>query len=375
LMAMTPNSKRKHDAEVEAEARREASWSSWLASYAGSTMFKPTRLLGRGLMRLGSCPLDATVGIAAAVSSPSELSPVYEGKRVMAVGGTRGIGRAIVCTLREAGAHVTVVGRSAVPFAHVTPKASPDCEAFAADLSTTVGCRKLVSEVAAAGVQPFHYLVFTVGAWPDFADPYTSEGVEKVVALDLLARHFVLEGLAAAGLLASGGRVLNVLASAQLVPFITAESIRVRVAAVQPPATMFTALMPVGVAADAWLQDAARRHPSLSFVGMFPGVLPTELASSTFPSWALPALTAAMLPVASSAEEVGLAHATVLASPNAGRRRVSYFNHLLEGRASHPLAYAPELGAWITSHLEEVAARVEEKARPKSQAGAPEAKD
>ena len=360
-------------------------------------MFKPTRLLGRGLMRLGSCPLDATVGIAAAVSSPSELSPVYEGKRVMAVGGTRGIGRAIVCTLREAGAHVTVVGRSAVPFAHVTPKASPDCEAFAADLSTTVGCRKLVSEVAAAGVQPFHYLVFTVGAWlatpnpnpnpnpepeprtrtrarartrtrslirPDFADPYTSEGVEKVVALDLLARHFVLEGLAAAGLLASGGRVLNVLASAQLVPFITAESIRVRVAAVQPPATMFTALMPVGVAADAWLQDAARRHPSLSFVGMFPGVLPTELASSTFPSWALPALTAAMLPVASSAEEVGLAHATVLASPNAGRRRVSYFNHLLEGRASHPLAYAPELGAWITSHLEEVAARVEEKARP-----------
>lgn len=292
----------------------------------------------------------------------------------MVVGGTRGIGRAIACTLREAGAHVTIVGRSAVPFAHVT-KASPDCEAFAADLATTGGCRKLVAEVAAAGVQPFHYLVFTVGAWPDFADPYTSEGVEKVVALDLLARHFVLEGLAAAGLLASGGRVLNVLASAQLVPFQTVETIRARVAAVQPPASMFAALLPVGVAADAWLQDAAVRHPSLTFVGMFPGVLPTELASSTFPSWALPALTAAMLPVASTAEEVGLAHATVLASPNAGRRRVSYFNHLLEGRASHPLAYEPELGAWITSHLEEVAARVEAKARAESQAGAPEAKD
>ena len=54
-------------------------------------------------------------------------------------------------------------------------------------------------------------------------------------------------------------------------------------------------------------------HPALGFVGMFPGVLPTELATSTFPGWALPALTAAMLPVASSPEEVGLAHATVLA--------------------------------------------------------------
>ena len=154
--SMTPDTKREHDAE--------ASWSSWLASYAGSAMFEPTRLLGRGLMRLGSCPLDETVGIAAAVSSPSELSPTYEGKRVMVVGGTRGIGRAIASTLREAGAHVTVVGRSAVPFTHVS-KASSDCEAFAADLSTTVGCRKLVSEVVASGVQPFHFLVFTVGAW------------------------------------------------------------------------------------------------------------------------------------------------------------------------------------------------------------------
>ena len=151
------------------------------------------------------------------------------------------------------------------------------------------------------------------------------------MALDLLARHLVLEGLAAAGLLASGGRVLNVLASAQRVPFQTAETIRARVAAVEPPSSMFAALLPVGVAADAWLQDAAARHPALGFGGMVPGVLPTELATSTFPGWALPALTAAMLPVASRPEEVGLAHATVLASTNAGRRRASYFNHLLEG--------------------------------------------
>ena len=300
-------------------------------------------------MRLGSCPLDATVGNVAAVSFPSELSPAYKGKRAMVVGGTRGIGSAIACTLREAGAHVTVVGRSA----------QPTQAAFAADLATVAGCRKLVAAVASAGVPPFDYLIFTVGAWPDFAEPYTSEGVEKVVALDLLARHFVLDGLAAAGLLTSGARVLNVLASTQQVPFQTEESIRTRVAAVQPPSSMFAALLPVGVAADAWLQDASARHPSLSFVGMFPGVFPTELPSSTFPAWALPVLTAAMLPVASSAAEIGLAHATVLASPNAGCRRVTYFNHLLEGRTAHPLAYQTKLGRWITSHLEEVAARVE----------------
>ena len=64
----------------------------------------------------------------------------------------------------ELESQIAAVGRSAAPFTHVS-KASSDCEAFAADLSTTVGCRKLVSEVVASGVQPFHFLVFTVGAW------------------------------------------------------------------------------------------------------------------------------------------------------------------------------------------------------------------
>ena len=70
----------------------------------------------------------------------------------------------------------------------------------------------------------------------------------------------------------------------------------------------------------------------------------------------LPLLKLAMLPVASSEAETGLAAATVLASPNAARRRPSYFNFMLEGRRAHPLAYKPELGAWITAHLDAIVA-------------------
>ena len=116
----------------------------------------------------------------------------------------------------------------------------------------------------------------------------------------------------------------------------------------------------MGIAADAWLQDAAARHPSLTLVGMFPGIVAsTQLPLCTFPSWMMPALTAAMLPVASSDADAGLAHATVLASPNVARKRVSYFNYMLEGRRAHELAYSPTLGAWISAHLDGIAAASE----------------
>ena len=130
----------------------------------------------------------------------------------------RGIGAAIKETLVRAGAHVTIVARSAAGE-----------NGIAAHLDTVAGCRKFIAEASAAGVAPYDYLVFTVGAWPDFSDPFTADGVDKVVALDLLARHLVLEGLAKAGLLNQGGRVLNVLASAQNVPRLTEEGLKARV--------------------------------------------------------------------------------------------------------------------------------------------------
>merc|ERR1712154_245452 len=51
-------------------------------------------------------------------------------------------------------------------------------------------------------------VVFTVGAWPDFDDPYTPEGIHKVVMLDLVARHAILTRLRSFGLLSPDGCVV-----------------------------------------------------------------------------------------------------------------------------------------------------------------------
>ena len=63
--------------------------------------------------------------------------------------------------------------------------------------------------------------------------------------------------------------------------------------------------------------------------------------------------------VASSDEETGHAHATILASKSTDHPgRVTYWNHLLEARRTHPLAYDREFSDWIWEHLEAVDARL-----------------
>ena len=68
-----------------------------------------------------------------------------------------------------------------------------------------------------------------------------------------------------------------------------------------------------------------------------------------------------MRPIAISEQESGEAHVAVLSSPNVARRRVSYFNHLLEAREAHELAYDEPLGAFVWDRLEGLAVKQRER--------------
>ena len=108
-----------------------------------------------------------------------------------------------------------------------------------------------------------------------------------------------------------GCRVINTLASTQDFPFLTAEwycalvpvnghlllrlrqmlltlaACRVveRLEGGSKAATnLCAALVPISAAADGYLQAAALHYPSLTFDGMFPGIVVTDLAASTFPA-------------------------------------------------------------------------------------------
>lgn len=313
-------------------------------------------------------PKDEEAGVAAALT-PAELCSAYEGSTALVVGGTRGIGKSIASTLSAAGAAVVVVGRSAAPPGGV-----------AADLSTAAGCKALVDELSTAGSSSglvarngFSFVVLTAGVWPDPSSPYTADGVDKVIAIDLLARHVLLTRLSAAGLLAAKCSVMAVLASGQWLPGPVvgdAEAIKERLAAAvlprplptPPPsgsvATGMRLMLTAAVAHDVWLMGMGGRLPDgVTLLSTFPGLLVSDLMASTFPSWVVPLLQGAMAPLADSAETMGANHAAVLAAATSRRAgRATYWAApLLEARRPHPLAEDAALGAWLLEWLDGLA--------------------
>merc|ERR1719329_150759 len=223
-------------------------------------------------------------------------------------------------------------------------------KSYSFDLSTVKGAMGLANALIAEGIQ-LDLVVFTVGMWPDFKEPRTADGVDKVLAVDLLARYVVLEGVAP--LLRPGSRVMNVLASTLHFPFVPEIAGMLSVA--RTDYHLFEALPVAGLCADAFLQRAAVRHPDVNFIGTTPGVVQTDLLRGTFPGWLCDLASFLIMPIAQSEDNSGNIHASILTSSNAVQRKVTYFNHLLEGRESMPVVYEPSFGELVWSSLASLA--------------------
>jgi NAD(P)-dependent dehydrogenase (short-subunit alcohol dehydrogenase family) len=106
-----------------------------------------------------------------------------EGKSVLVVGGTSGLGQAVALECQAAGANVTVVGRSF--------KDDPEKIQFVkADLSLMSEAKKIGETVNAADVT-----VFTNGIIAANTRQETSEGIEMDMAVSYLSRLVILKYL------------------------------------------------------------------------------------------------------------------------------------------------------------------------------------
>lgn len=123
----------------------------------------------------------------------SELQTIYAGKRVLIIGGTAGIGKALAGSLGKRGAKVTVVGRRSVTF----PPESGSVSQVNKDLSLMKNAVALADEVG--DVAQLDYVVFTNGIMAASTRQVSGEGVELDMAVSYLSRYVFLRRLVEKG--------------------------------------------------------------------------------------------------------------------------------------------------------------------------------
>jgi NAD(P)-dependent dehydrogenase (short-subunit alcohol dehydrogenase family) len=107
-------------------------------------------------------------------------------KRLLVIGGTNGLGRAIAGLAMAHGADVTVVGRTFRKFAEGQPKF------VRADLSLMADAARLGEDLA---VEDIDVALFTAGIIAAKAREETAEGIERDMAVSFLNRVAILKGL------------------------------------------------------------------------------------------------------------------------------------------------------------------------------------
>lgn len=307
-------------------------------------------------------PSDPRVGTVEDVSD-EVLSARIRGKSALVIGGTDGIGEGIALAMARRGASVTVVGHSPAKANDVLHNMSARAKypheqhfhAYASDLSTVQGCLSF-TQMLKSNCSTFDFLVLTVGIWPDVKNRQTSDGIDKVIALDVLARFVITQELLP--LLKHDARVMSVLGSTMRTPLPDVNTVQEIALSKKEDYSLPQILGTAGLLGDTWLQALATRVPTarnMSFIGTWPGVLADNLIehSATFPPWLRPFLDLGVKAIGLKAEECGRLHSLILSSPNVAARSVTYFNIKLEGRRTAPLAYDEKFGEWAWTFLQQ----------------------
>jgi len=289
-------------------------------------------------------------------------------KRFLVVGGTKGIGRAIAISLAQVGAAVDIVGRTggdSVVRELKEKSPAPDGSKNSmfnfhrVDLSTTYGCAELVAKMEPS-TPVFDGLVMTVGVWPDWSNPRTEEGYDRVVFTDIIARALVFRHLVESKLLSRQAVVMNVLASGQRLPPFLGNVERYKTPFEKQPSDYrpsFLVMPVVMSAADAWLREASKAYPSMYFIGTMPGYVKTNVMMPTVGKTVSDIFLylGEMVGVVKKPEEAALKHLAIMDHVTSEKRlNVSFWDHCLIARLANRIAGDDSYSAWIWKTLQSI---------------------
>jgi NAD(P)-dependent dehydrogenase (short-subunit alcohol dehydrogenase family) len=188
------------------------------------------------------------------------------GKRIVIVGGTGGLGRAIARTAASRGARVTVIGQT------FRDEGTANLDFVRADLSRLREASKLGETITVDGLD---VLVLTTGIFAGPTREVTDEGLERDMAVSYLSRLALLRALAPR-LVASGTK-----ARVFVMGFPGAGNAGVLgdLNAERAYKSMEVHMNTVA-GNEALVLDAVKRYPQLTFVGLNPGLIKTNIRAN-----------------------------------------------------------------------------------------------
>ena len=204
---------------------------------------------------------DRTLGVAKVAIESLDLS----GRRVVVVGGTDGLGRAIAKQAAARGARVIVVGRT------FRDQATAGLEFVKADLSSMREAVRLGRELPA----DVDAIVLTTGIFAAPQREVTAEGLERDMAISFLSRLAILRELAPR--LARAGKRPRV--------FVMGFPGTGNLGDVEDPNAerSYDAMkvhMSTVAGNEMLVLDGAKRHPGVGFYGLNPGLIKTNIRAN-----------------------------------------------------------------------------------------------
>jgi NAD(P)-dependent dehydrogenase (short-subunit alcohol dehydrogenase family) len=203
--------------------------------------------------------------LAASPLTESEVNANLQGKEFLIVGGTKGIGHALMESVARRGARVVITGRT-------SPENLPQGVTFVKGDVTTL---KATHELAGVLAKDHSYdtVVFTVGIFAGRKLKRTAEGIEEDLAISYLSRFIISDVLIKASAISGRKRVFIMGYPGEDMKPTNMDDINFETTEY----SMLPAHFNTVIFNEALVYELARRHPDLHVFGLNPGLIRTGI--------------------------------------------------------------------------------------------------
>jgi NAD(P)-dependent dehydrogenase (short-subunit alcohol dehydrogenase family) len=343
-------------------------------SYALILVVAIIAIFGPTLLEWTKSPRDERIG-QIPIMSLSEMEKAYLGKRVLIVGGSRGVGLGTALAVARAGADVTIVGRSPTSGQAALDRLkqesalsaaadSAEISFLAGDIGSLASSHQLVADLEAASKKKrgFDYLVVTAAIFPDWSRPHQQEdGIDECFFIGVVGRYIVYKNMARFMNVSDDPtknenvRVLNVMASGEMPVYTLPKDLA---SGKRDAKSLFESIMTFATGNELMLrilEEDVNASLGTTRVSTHPGLLKTDLHRGQ--GWLLDlAEFVGVMLKGISIEHCGQTQASILASPLLPKQEQSYVCSDMHGRLMHPnlIALQQTHQAWLKDFLDKL---------------------